>query len=78
VASEPISKFDLLSMVENIYGCGTEIEADETVICDRSLNGERFGQAVGGFVAPSWPDMISQMYHDPTPYSELRRHLVRQ
>jgi dTDP-4-dehydrorhamnose reductase len=72
IASDPISKFDLLSLVKQAFGLNIKIEPDEAVICDRSLNAERFRQATG-FVAPPWYDMIEQMYQDPTPYSELRR-----
>lgn len=72
VASEPISKYDLLSLVKRVYRLNIRIEPDETVVVDRSLNAERFCQATG-FVLPSWHDMIEQMYLDPTPYSELRR-----
>jgi dTDP-4-dehydrorhamnose reductase len=72
VASESISKFDLLSLVKEVYGLNIHIEPDETVTCDRSLNADRFARATG-FVPPSWPDMIQQIYQDPTPYSEIRR-----
>jgi dTDP-4-dehydrorhamnose reductase len=77
VASEPISKFDLLSLVKEIYGLSVDIEPDESVVCDRSLSSERFRRATG-YVAPSWPDMISQMRSDPTPYPELRRRNGKQ
>jgi len=77
VASEPISKFELLSLVKQVYGLNIRIEPDETVVCDRSLNSERF-RKVTGFVPPTWHDMIEQMYQDPTPYSELRRHHANQ
>jgi dTDP-4-dehydrorhamnose reductase len=72
VASDPISKFALLSLVKQIYGLDIKINPDETVVCDRSLNADRFRQATG-FVPPTWYDMIEQMYRDPTMYSELRR-----
>jgi len=72
VASAPISKYDLLSLVKKVYKLNIKIKPDEAVICDRSLNAERFRQATG-FVAPPWYDMIEQMHRDPTPYSELRR-----
>jgi dTDP-4-dehydrorhamnose reductase len=72
VASDPISKFDLLSMVKQVYGLNIKIEPDEAVVVDRSLNANRFRQSTG-FVPPTWYDMIEQMYQDPTPYSELRR-----
>jgi len=72
VASATISKFDLLSLVKHVYGLNIKIEPNESVVCDRSLNPDRFRKATG-FVAPTWYDMIEQMYRDPTPYSELRR-----
>jgi dTDP-4-dehydrorhamnose reductase len=72
VASDPISKFDLLSLVKQVYGLNIKIEPDEAVVVDRSLNADRFRQATG-FVPPTWYDMIEQMYRDPTLYSELRR-----
>ena len=74
VASEPISKFDFLALVKKLYGLRIEIERDETVVYDRSLNASRFREATG-FIPPTWTDMIEQMYRDPTPYSELRRRL---
>lgn len=76
VASEPIRKLDLLTLIKEVYRLDVRIEPEETVICDRSLNGERFGRATG-FVTPSWKTMIEEMYHDPTPYSELRRQHAR-
>lgn len=72
VASRPISKFDLLELVRETYRLRITIEPDESVAYDRSLNGERFQRATG-LVVPAWPDMIEEMYRDPTPYPELRR-----
>jgi dTDP-4-dehydrorhamnose reductase len=77
VASKPINKFDLLELVREVYGLTIEIEPDESVVCDRSLNSDRFRRATG-LVAPAWPDMIMEMYRDPTPYSELRRPNAKQ
>ena len=71
-ASEPISKFDLLSLVKEIYGLNIRIEPDDTVETDRSLNADRFRRATG-LAPPSWPDMVQEMYGDPTPYSQIRR-----
>jgi dTDP-4-dehydrorhamnose reductase len=72
VASEPISKFDLLSLVKKMYGLRIQIKPDESIVCDRSLDANLFKRATG-YVSPSWAEMIEQMYNDPTPYSELRR-----
>jgi dTDP-4-dehydrorhamnose reductase len=77
VASKPITKYDLLELVREVYGFTIEIEPDESVVCDRSLNSDRFRRATG-LVAPAWPDMIMEMYRDPTPYSELRRRNAKQ
>ena len=72
VAAEPINKFDLLTLVKERAGLEIEIEPDDSFVCDRSLNGERFREATG-FVPPKWSDMISQLFQDPTPYNEFRR-----
>jgi len=72
VASEPISKFDLISLVKKTCRLNVQIERDETVVHDRSLNAEKFNQATA-FTPPSWGDMVEQMYLDPTPYPEIRR-----
>jgi dTDP-4-dehydrorhamnose reductase len=72
VAADPINKFELLSLIKERGGLSVEIEPDETFVCDRSLNGERFRRATG-FVPPPWSDMISRLFQDSTPYHEFRR-----
>lgn len=67
VASEPISKYELLQMVNTHYGLGINLECDETFFCDRRLDGSNFAKLTG-FGAPRWDTMISQMREDPTPY----------
>jgi dTDP-4-dehydrorhamnose reductase len=69
VASAPISKFDLLSLIKSVYDVNIAIEPDPTFVCDRSLNGDRFREATG-FTPPSWPDMIRDMHDDSTPYAK--------
>lgn len=72
VAAEPISKFDLLTLIKKTGRLDIEVEPDESFTCDRSLNGNRFCEATG-FVPPNWSDMISQLFQDTTPYAEIRR-----
>jgi dTDP-4-dehydrorhamnose reductase len=72
VAGDPISKFDLLTIVQQTYGLAIEIQPDETFVCDRSLDGSRFREATG-FQAPSWSEMIDSMRADATPYDQFRR-----
>lgn len=60
VAAAPIAKFDLLELIAAAYGKTITIEPDDRVIIDRSLNADRFREAIG-YVAPAWPDLIAQM-----------------
>jgi dTDP-4-dehydrorhamnose reductase len=72
LAAEPITKFDLLTLVKQTYGLDTEIEVNETFMCDRSLNGSPFCEKTG-FRSPSWPEMIRLMREDLTSYRDFRR-----
>jgi dTDP-4-dehydrorhamnose reductase len=72
VAAEPITKFDLLTLIKQTYGLEIEIDGNEAFVCDRSLNGSRFREQTG-FLAPSWPEMIRLMHEDLTSYREFRR-----
>jgi dTDP-4-dehydrorhamnose reductase len=60
VAAEPISKFELLHLVDREYGKNLKIEPDEQLMIDRSLNAQRFQEATG-YQAPAWPQLIAQM-----------------
>lgn len=61
VAAEPISKYDLLQLVNRVYGKGLEIEPDDKVKIYRSLTADRFRE-VTGYVAPSWPELVAWMH----------------
>ncbi|HZT60176.1 MAG TPA: SDR family oxidoreductase [Pyrinomonadaceae bacterium] len=74
VAADPINKFDLLSLIKEVYGLRVRVEPDETFVCDRSLAAARF-RAETGIGAPSWPEMIAALRGDPTPYEEVRAAL---
>lgn len=71
LAAEPISKFELLTLIKEKGGLQVQIEPDDSFSCDRSLNSVRFRKATS-FVVPSWSDMISELFKDTTPYTELR------
>jgi dTDP-4-dehydrorhamnose reductase len=60
VSANPISKYDLLKLVNQEYRKGLEIEPDGHLKIDRSLNATRFLEATG-YVAPAWPELIAQM-----------------
>lgn len=71
VSAEPISKFDLLTLVQQTYELAIDIEPDNDFACDRSLDSSRFRQSTG-IQMPAWPEMIKNLHADPTPYEEIR------
>jgi len=60
VAAEPVSKHDLLQLVNHEYAKGLKIEPDTQLQINRSLDGRKFFDATG-YVAPPWPQLISKM-----------------
>jgi len=60
---DPISKYDLLLLVAEIYGKQIKIIPDGSVNIERSLNSERFRKATG-YVPDAWPDLVTAMYQD--------------
>ena len=63
VSSEPVSKFDLLRMVEEKYGKKTIIEPYDDLMLDRSMRSDRFCETTG-YMPPSWPELIDAMHDD--------------
>ncbi len=71
VASEPISKHDLLCMLRDAYGLSTEIAPDDGFVCDRSLDDTLFRRETG-LQPPSWAQMVAELAADKTPYDLVR------
>ena len=63
VATQPISKFDLLRLVAERYGKEIELIPDDRASPNRSLVAARFEKATG-YVAPAWPALVDLMYRD--------------
>ena len=61
VGANPISKYDLLTLIASVYGKSINIQADEQFMINRSLNSERFNLATG-FISPSWSELIKSMH----------------
>ena len=61
LASKPISKYDLLKLIGKKYKVNIQINPDEQIIIDRSLNAELFNKMTG-FIPPHWPEMIDEMH----------------
>lgn len=71
VSSEPINKFELLKLMRTHYGANIEIEPDDKLRIDRSLDSSLFRQKTG-FKPLDWESMVAQMVSDPTPYRQWR------
>jgi len=72
ISSDPIDKFQLLTLANQAYGANVNVEEDETFTIDRSLRSEKF-RKLTGFIPDSWENMIVRMATDPTPYNEWER-----
>ena len=63
LASEPISKYDLLKMLGQRYSKRIDIVADDSLAIDRSLVAEKFRLATG-YRAKGWIELIDELYVD--------------
>lgn len=63
VSADPISKYELLKLIKVEYGKNLDIEPDNSVRLDRSLDSTRF-QSLTGYNPPPWPDLVRRMYWD--------------
>jgi len=61
VASAPISKHDLLTLVASTYGQQVQIVPDDSLAIDRSLDASRFNSATG-YRPPTWPELVRAMH----------------
>ncbi len=62
LSSDAISKYDLLNIVKDNYKKDIKINAFDDFILDRSMNSDKF-KLITGYVAPSWEQLIKDMYH---------------
>jgi dTDP-4-dehydrorhamnose reductase len=60
VSAAPIAKYELLKLVTEAYRKVIDIEPDDNVVIDRSLDASRF-HAATGYIAPAWPDLVAHM-----------------
>lgn len=61
VSADPISKFDLLELVSDVYKKKILIRPDDDCKINRSLNSDRFRIATG-FQPELWPELIRRMH----------------
>jgi dTDP-4-dehydrorhamnose reductase len=61
VSAEPISKYELLQLVAQVYGKRLTIEPSDQLVIDRSLDSLRFRTATG-YTPPAWPELVRTMH----------------
>ena len=60
VSSDPISKFDLIVLANEIFELRLDVVPDESFFCDRRLDSSRF-RAHTGYQPPSWRKMLENL-----------------
>jgi dTDP-4-dehydrorhamnose reductase len=63
LSSSPISKYDLLCLVQKVYGTNGAIIRNDDYIADKTLVCEKY-KKVTGFSAPTWQKMVEDLYQD--------------
>ena len=63
VSSDPISKFDLLTLIRDALGLPTKIEPYDDFQCDRTLDSSRFREVLS-YHPPSWKTMVDELARD--------------
>ena len=61
VSAAPIDKHALLQLVARQYGKSIEIQPDDTLQIDRSLDSTRF-RSETGYSPPEWPELVRRMW----------------
>jgi dTDP-4-dehydrorhamnose reductase len=72
VASEPISKLELLERIDTAFGLGHTFIPDDEVVIDRSLDDTRFRTATG-LPRPGWGVLVAELVDDfrSLPYADI-------
>lgn len=68
VASNPISKYELLCLLKGSFGASTIIDPVDEPQIDMSLVSTKFSKATG-YIPPAWSDMVEQMAKDAIQYT---------
>jgi dTDP-4-dehydrorhamnose reductase len=75
LGADPIDKHELLLMLREAFSLDVEIERDDTVQVDRSLDSSRF-RAATGWEPPSWERMVAELASTAAEYSSIKGSLA--
>ena len=71
LSCDPISKSNLLHLINEIYGLGVDIKSDYEVSYDHSLDSSRYRELTG-WVPQPWESMIESMRENSLNYPDRR------
>ena len=63
ISSPPISKYNLITIINTYFNLNIEIERDSSYYSNKSLNSDRFFSETN-FKKPNWDEMLSNLYLD--------------
>jgi len=76
-SSDPITKYELLCHVRDVYGVNVDIVPDDEVRCNRSLNSDKYRRELK-FSPVGWREMIEMMHADRRhPSAGMEKHDLR-
>jgi len=70
IASKPISKYELLHLINDNFDLGLIINDDKTVISNKTLNASKIEKVIG-LQPPSWDEMIIELKKDYMNFIDL-------
>ena len=70
IASKPISKFELLHLINDNFDLGLIINDDKTVISNKTLNASKIEKEIG-LQPPSWDELIFELKKDYMNFIDL-------
>ena len=70
IASKPISKFELLHLINDNFDLGLIINDDKTVISNKTLNASKIEKEIG-LLTPSWDELIFELKKDYMNFIDL-------
>ena len=70
IASNPISKFELLHLINDNFDLGLIINDDKTVISNKTLNTSKIEKEIG-LQPPSWDELIFELKKDYMNFTDL-------
>ena len=71
VSGQKISKYDLLEKIRNHFDVDIDVVADDSVVCDRSLDSSEF-RKITGYEPPEWDAALKELAEVAATYNALK------